>query len=648
MSTQPAPPVIQSAPPGYRLLWYQLEEVLGQSSQGITYLCHDLVFKNSVVLKEYAPVRFVQRTADGKLLLRSESSRSEFNRGLERFLSAAEKLDGLSHPNVTGVIDLFEANNTGYVVMNYAEGEDLQTILARDPVLDQTEPRRILEPILDGVEKLHQRGIVHSRIRSEHIVVGKDQSGVLLDLFSTRGALADPESSQALVGKRRALGFGIDIYDLGRLIYAAIGASLPADPMLDGTGHYEPLPKRAKRRYSKVLEAIDRALASIPEARPATIRELRRELGVEQLIILRSPIPEPSSAELPRLEEIAAEPKGAAMKTIAVDPPPADELFTDAGRDVVGQSVGIALGSDRRESHRALCPRGQPIRLLHRKRLALGMVTGIGMVAYLSGFWNGPHWEQIGSTQISESQSRPAAESIGTAAAISAKVPIPYIGQRQSGIGRAEDSGVTGRSQAGTSGGETPLNLDRRQGNDPPHVKDDRAERPVRGPLPLIETQEETLVARRTVHIETLLRRAAEDIRALRLTRPRSQSALEKYREVFALDPDNEHAARGMQAIVNTYVEFAYKNIRSNRLDDADRYLDRAASIAQKSIIIGSARQALAAKRKARLAVRTRPVRPAGRDELHENNSTVPVRLDKNGQPKPSQFEEFLTRIGER
>ena len=79
--------------------------------------------------------------------------------------------------------------------------------------------------------------------------------------------------------------------------------------------------------------------------------------------------------------------------------------------------------------------------------------------------------------------------------------------------------------------------------------------------------------------IGELLREAAADIDALRLTTPAGENALERYQQVLTMEPDNEDASRGLEVIVIRYVTLANTALSNGDLEKAERYLDTAGAI---------------------------------------------------------------------
>ncbi|MGR8921436.1 MAG: hypothetical protein ACU85V_17605, partial [Gammaproteobacteria bacterium] len=97
--------------------------------------------------------------------------------------------------------------------------------------------------------------------------------------------------------------------------------------------------------------------------------------------------------------------------------------------------------------------------------------------------------------------------------------------------------------------------------------------------------------------VERLLEAAAEDLAALRLTTPADDNAYDKYQQVLALEPDNDRAQRGLEAIAARYVELTYRGITTGQLEKAAGYLDKARDISPAHPAIADAGIALAAAR---------------------------------------------------
>jgi serine/threonine protein kinase len=95
--------------------------------------------------------------------------------------------------------------------------------------------------------------------------------------------------------------------------------------------------------------------------------------------------------------------------------------------------------------------------------------------------------------------------------------------------------------------------------------------------------------------IGELLRSAAADVEALRLTAPAGDNAFERYQQVLALEPGNEDATRGLEVIVIRYVTLANTALSNGELDKAARFLDSASGVLPADKGIALARKSLEA-----------------------------------------------------
>jgi len=163
--------LVGSLAPGARLHEYQIEGVLGHGGFGITYLARDTHLDKKVAIKEYLPNDLAARAPDQTVTVRSEESVEAFRWGLQSFIKEARVLGKFSHPSLIQVHRYFEANNTAYFVMEYAEGVTLSRVLKTEGNLSEERLRKILFPILNGLEEVHRLGVLHRDIKPENIIL---------------------------------------------------------------------------------------------------------------------------------------------------------------------------------------------------------------------------------------------------------------------------------------------------------------------------------------------------------------------------------------------------------------------------------------------------------------------------------------------
>ena len=93
--------------------------------------------------------------------------------------------------------------------------------------------------------------------------------------------------------------------------------------------------------------------------------------------------------------------------------------------------------------------------------------------------------------------------------------------------------------------------------------------------------------------IARLLEQAGADIDQLRLSTPPGNNALEKYRQVLALDGQNQQAINGVRRIVETYVQLGKQAAQRKDYDRASFFIDQALAIAPDSEPLKKARRRL-------------------------------------------------------
>jgi serine/threonine protein kinase len=112
--------------PGARLQSYTIASILGAGGFGITYKAVEDITSRDVAIKEYLPTAFAVRDRDGSTVRPlSEGAARDFQWGLERFREEAKLLIAFRHANIVPVLAYFEANGTGYLVMEFQDGTSL-------------------------------------------------------------------------------------------------------------------------------------------------------------------------------------------------------------------------------------------------------------------------------------------------------------------------------------------------------------------------------------------------------------------------------------------------------------------------------------------------------------------------------------------
>ncbi|MGE0371862.1 MAG: protein kinase [Gammaproteobacteria bacterium] len=275
---------LNALPVGYRLEEYEIVRVLGAGGFGMTYLAFDHHLDHAVAVKEYLPNDLAVRASGQTVVAKSTQDRESFEWGLERFLDEARTLARFSHPNLIRVHRFFRAHGTGYIVMEYAEGETLTEVLKRRGRMSEGEWKGWLLPMLEGLSQVHAASYLHRDIKPGNIIIRLDGSPVLIDFGAARQAVgAKSRSVTSIVtpgyapieqySSRGKQGAWTDIYALGAVSYRVLTGEEPADatervredPLV-------PAVEAGKGQGSEgFLRAIDWALSVDEKDRPQTV-----------------------------------------------------------------------------------------------------------------------------------------------------------------------------------------------------------------------------------------------------------------------------------------------------------------------------------------------------------------------------------------
>jgi WD40 repeat protein/serine/threonine protein kinase len=272
---------------------YRIERVLGAGGFGITYLAEEASLARLVTIKEYFPADYAARDGAIDASPRSQDCAGDYRWGLDRFLEEAQTLAKFDHPNIVRVYRYFRANKTGYMVLHFEEGQSFKSwlkSLGRAP--RQYELDRIITPLLDALELIHNADFLHRDIAPDNIIIRKDGSPVLIDFGSARGEIAQHSMTISALVKpgyspyeqyattSRQQGPWSDIYSLGATLYQAVTGKRPPDaPSRMVADELIPARDAALSAYRPTfLAGIDKALALETTSRPKSVAVWRPDL----------------------------------------------------------------------------------------------------------------------------------------------------------------------------------------------------------------------------------------------------------------------------------------------------------------------------------------------------------------------------------
>lgn len=273
---------------------YRIERFLAGGGFGNTYLAENVNMRKPVVIKEFFLKGIVGRDqADGKTVtITLDENKKLFQSQLKKFEREARRLFDLNHPNIVRVHDLFPENGTAYYVMDYVDGEALNTIVKRNGPLSENAVRPILNQMLDALEEVHARGIIHLDLKPGNIMINKEGTARLIDFGASKQILASEglttttglsytpgyAAPEQVYGNIDKVGPWTDIYALGATLYNLLTAKKPPS-MPDIVNHGT----AAFVYHSQVSHELQNIIACLmhptPEKRPQSAAAVRQMLS---------------------------------------------------------------------------------------------------------------------------------------------------------------------------------------------------------------------------------------------------------------------------------------------------------------------------------------------------------------------------------
>jgi len=274
--------------PGTELLGghYTIIGFLNSGGFGITYLAKDSL-NRTVVIKECFPNALCRRSTS-LVRARSRKHQDDFRGFVESFVAEAKSLARLVHPNIVGVHQVFEDNDTAYMAIDFIDGRDLHDILdSTDQAFTPDQTVAMLKKMLSAVEFIHQAGILHRDISPDNILVDKTGNPILIDfgaaseqvmratrVLTGRRVIKEGYSPQEFYLTGAEQGPCSDLYSLGATFYHVISGKAPPESqrrlarVAEGEPDpYQPLAGRFAGYPAGFLEAIDKAVRVMPRDR---------------------------------------------------------------------------------------------------------------------------------------------------------------------------------------------------------------------------------------------------------------------------------------------------------------------------------------------------------------------------------------------
>lgn len=210
---------------GFILGQYKVLDQIGAGGMGVVFVAEHLTMKRQVAIK----------------VLPSDKAKDEEAR--ERFYREARIVAALDHPNVVHAFDVDKSGDTHFMVMEYIEGESLESMLRRKGSLPARDAAEYIAQAARGLQHAHERGLVHRDIKPANLLLDKDGVVKILDMglgrfFEESSNLTTELCSGSVIGtadymapeqavNSHDVDIRADIYSLGITLYALLTGQPP-------------------------------------------------------------------------------------------------------------------------------------------------------------------------------------------------------------------------------------------------------------------------------------------------------------------------------------------------------------------------------------------------------------------------------------
>ena len=250
---------------------YRIVKLLGQGGFGAVYRAWDNNLKGACALKENLDT----------------STNAQ-----EQFAREASLLYNLRHPNLPRVTDHFVVAGQGqYLVMDYVEGDDQQSMLDRTPGgLPEDQVLVWMGQICDALGYMHSQKppVIHRDIKPANIKITPQGQAILVDF----GIAKTYDANLKTIAGARAVTPGYsppeqygagktdgrsDVYALGATMYALLNGQ-PPPQSVDLLRQAESLPVLSSQLSPHIRAAVERAMQFNPDMRFQTTAEFKAAL----------------------------------------------------------------------------------------------------------------------------------------------------------------------------------------------------------------------------------------------------------------------------------------------------------------------------------------------------------------------------------
>jgi len=264
---------------------YLIKKELGKGAMGVVYLGYDAALDRPVAIKTIAST------------MHEEELRT-------RFIREAQSTGKLRHNNIVTIYDFGLENEQMYLVMEYLEGQDLESLIASKRVMDIRERLEIIRQLCLGLEYAHENGIFHRDIKPANIRILNDGTVKIVDFGLASMQASTLTQSNAVLGTphymapERIQGEKADArsdqFSVGLILYELLSYHRPFTGDSISSIIFKILNQQPKRldmsnlsEYPELETIIQTAIAKKPSNRYPSLKEMIGDIEALQQKMVR-------------------------------------------------------------------------------------------------------------------------------------------------------------------------------------------------------------------------------------------------------------------------------------------------------------------------------------------------------------------------
>lgn len=266
---------------------YIIDDLIGEGGMGAVYKAHH---------------QSIDRKAAVKVLSPQFSKNPHLK---ERFKNEAATMARLNHSGIVTLYDYVEEGEEAFLIMEFADGLDLDTIIKRNGKLPEPLAQDLLLQMAEALAYAHSQGVIHRDIKPSNFIVNPENKVKVLD-FGIAKMLDNDARHLTKTGMRmgsiyfmspeqvrgdKDITHRTDIYSLGLTYYVMLTGEYPLAHHTSEYAIYDEIVNKDFIDFGKLkgkisdksIELIQKCIKRNPQERFATALEIVKFLKEDKI-----------------------------------------------------------------------------------------------------------------------------------------------------------------------------------------------------------------------------------------------------------------------------------------------------------------------------------------------------------------------------